>query len=342
MMLWVMSLVLLLILAAMLWLMWRSEAHKAGKNMSGALGIPLVMVILAGAGYGLIGLNEHTGTWLTHKQQYGDVAQQIIAGQPSEKAASEVPAGALVRVLQSELSQTPSDVGWYALGALYDQLGAPVQTEEAARKALQLNPENAAMHLLLARALIEKNEARLTDPALDEIRWVLDREPNHDGAWMLLAMSADRAGRYALAEQAWASLLSRHSAGETADLLQRGLNRAREQKQRENVFANLGATVNGEGLPAGGTLFVFLRKAGSAGQPLAARRKVVPHFPITVELTAANWLQSYPDAQDDIVIGARYTPAPGASVNQAAIIAEPVPLSLPQAQPVSLHLSRQQ
>ncbi|MGK0392662.1 MAG: cytochrome c-type biogenesis protein CcmH [Alcanivorax borkumensis] len=341
MMLWVMSLVLLLILATMLWLMWRSEARKAGKNMSGALGIPLVMVILAGAGYGLIGLNEHTGTWLTHKQEYGDVAQQIIAGQPPEKAASEVPAGALVRVLQSELSQTPSAVGWYALGALYDQLGAPVQTEEAARKALQLNPENAAMHLLLARALIEKNEARLTDPALDEIRWVLDREPNHDGAWMLLAMSADRAGRYALAEQAWASLLSRHSQGETADLLQRGLNRAREQKQREGLFANLSATVHGENLPAGGTLFVFLREAGSAGQPLAAQRKVVPHFPINIELTAANWLQSYPDEQADLVIGARYTPAPGASVDQAAITAVPTPLKLPQRQPAVLNLSRQ-
>lgn len=341
MMLWVMALVLLLVMAAVLWMMWRREGCKAGKNMKGALGIPLVMAVLAGAGYGLIGLNEHTATWLEHQQEYGEVARQIIAGQPPEKAASEVPAGALVRVLQSELSQTPSAVGWYALGALYDQLGAPAQTEEAARKALQLNPDDAAMHLLLARALIEKNEARLTDPALEEIRWVLDREPNHDGAWMLLAMSADRAGRYALSEQAWASLLSRHSEGETAELLQRGLDRAREQKQREGVFANLAATVNGEGLPAGGTLFVFLRKAGSAGQPLAAQRKVVTHFPITVTLTAANWLQGYPDEQADLIIGARYTPAPGASVDQAAITAVPVSLQLPQAQPATLNLSRQ-
>jgi hypothetical protein len=135
--------------------------------------------------------------------------------------------------------------------------------------------------------------------------------------------------------------LSRHSEGETAELLQRGLDRAREQKQREGVFANLAATVNGEGLPAGGTLFVFLRKAGSAGQPQAAQRKVVTHFPITVSLTAANWLQGYPDEQADLVIGARYTPAPGASVDQAAITAVPVSLQLPQAQPATLDLSRQ-
>ena len=133
-------------------------------------------------------------------------------------------------------------------------------------------------------------------------------------------------------------MLSRHSEGETAELLQRGLDRAREQKQREGVFANLAATVSGEGLPAGGTLFVFLRESGSRGQPLAAQRKVVPHFPITVELTAANWLQGYPDAQADLVIGARYTPAPGASVDQAAISAAPVRLTMPQTSPAALQL----
>ena len=69
MMLWVMALVLLLVMAAVLWMMWRREGRKAGKNMKGALGIPLVMAVLAGAGYGLIGLNEHTATWLEHQQE---------------------------------------------------------------------------------------------------------------------------------------------------------------------------------------------------------------------------------------------------------------------------------
>ncbi len=196
------------------------------------------------------------------------------------------------------------------------------------------------MHLLLARALIEKNEARLTDPALEEIRWVLDREPNHDGAWMLLAMSADRAGRYALSEQAWASLLSRHSEGETADLLQRGLERAREQKQREGVLPTLRLR---SAVKACRLVAPCLCSAqGRQCRPAAGcAAQSGPHFPITVSLTAANWLQSYPGEQADLVIGARYTPAPGASVDQAAITAVPVSLQLPQAQPATLNLSRQ-
>lgn len=340
-MMWiVIALVLLLALGVLLWLLWQREARKAGKVMRGAIGIPLIMMVLAAAGYGLVGYNEHTSDWLNDQQEYRSVARAIIAGESPERAASEVPVGALVRVLQAELVKNPSAMGWYALGSLFDQLGAPEQSEEAARKAVAMSPEEPAMHLLLARALIQKAGGKLTDPALAELRWVLDREPTHDGAWMMLAMSADRAGRYDLAEQGWQALLSRHSNGETGDLLRRGLENAREQKARQEKFAGIEAVVAAEDLPAGGTVFVYLREAGSSGQPLAARRQVVPHFPATVSLSAQDWLQRYPDDGAELVIGARYTPAPGGAVDQAAIMAPVKPLELPQDSPAMLVLER--
>ena len=340
-MMWiVIALVLLLALGVLLWLLWQREARKAGKVMRGAIGIPLIMLVLAAAGYGLVGYNEHTSDWLNDQQEYRSVARAIIAGESPERAASEVPVGALVRVLQAELVKNPSAMGWYALGSLYDQLGAPEQSEEAARKAVAMSPQEPAMHLLLARALIQKAGGKLTDPALAELRWVLDREPTHDGAWMMLAMSADRAGRYDLAEQGWQALLSRHSNGETGDLLRRGLENAREQKARQEKFAGIEAVVAAEDLPAGGTVFVYLREAGSSGQPLAARRQVVPHFPATVSLSAQDWLQRYPDDGAELVIGARYTPAPGGAVDQAAIMAPVKPLELPQDSPAMLVLER--
>ena len=340
-MMWIVIAVLLLVvLGALLWLLWQREARKAGKVMRGAIGIPLVMVVLAAAGYGLVGYNEHSSDWLADQQEYRSVARAIIAGQSPERAASNVPVGALVRVLQAELVKDPSAMGWYALGSLYDQLGAPEQSEEAARKAVAMSPQEPAMHLLLARALIQKAGGNLTDPALEELRWVLDREPAHDGAWMMLAMSADRAGRYDLAEQGWESLLSRHREGETGDLLRRGLENAREQKSRQEKFAGIQAIVASEDLPAGGTVFVYLRQAGSSGQPLAARRQVVPQFPATVTLSARDWLQRYPDDGAELVIGARYTPAPGGAVDQAAITAPVKPLELPQGGPAVLVLER--
>ncbi|MCK0153006.1 cytochrome C biogenesis protein [Alcanivorax sp. S6407] len=333
--------VVLLLLGASLWWQWRREARRAGRPTSGGIGIPLIVMVLAVAGYLLVGKNEHTVAWLEHQESYGDAARAIVAGRAPDMAAAEIPAGAMARVLQSQLSRTPSATGWFALGSLYDQLGAPAQTEEAARKSLALDPQSTTSHLLLARALIEKAGGKLNEPAREEIQWVLDREPTHDGAWMLLTMSADRAGQFDVAISGWESLLSRHENGETGDLLRRGLENSRMQKARQGVFASLSAEVSGNNLPAGGTLFVYIREQGSSGQPLAARRQVVPAFPATVSLSAENWLQAYPSEDTDLVIGARYTPAPGAAVDQAMIGAGPVPLSLPQQTPVSLTLSAQ-
>lgn len=341
-MMWtVVAVLFLLILGLSLWWQWRREARRAGRATAGGIGIPLIVVVLAAAGYWLVGRNEHTGAWLEHQQRYGDAASAIVAGKTPDMAATDIPAGAMVRVLQSQLSRTPSATGWFALGSLYDQLGAPAQTEEAARKSLALNPESSASHLLLARALIEKAGGKLSAPAQEEIQWVLDREPYHDGAWMLLTMSADKAGEYDLAIQGWESLLSRHGNGETGDLLRRGLENSRMQKERQGVFASLSARVNGEGLPPGGTLFVFIREQGSAGQPLAARRQVIPSFPATVTLTAEHWLQAYPSEDATLIMGARYTPAPGAAVDQAMISASPTILPLPQTGPAELTLAPQ-
>ncbi|MQX53394.1 tetratricopeptide repeat protein [Alcanivorax sediminis] len=329
----------LFLLGLFLWALWRREARSAGRSVSGGIGIPLIVILIAAAGYILVGRNEHTGDWLVHQHKYGDAARFIVAGKAPEMAAADIPAGAMARVLQSQLSRTPSATGWFALGSLYAQLGAPAQTEEAARKSLALDPDSATSHLLLARALIEKTGGKLNEAAREELQWVLDREPNHDGAWMMLTMSADRAGQYDLAISGWESLLARHGDGETGDLLRRGLENSRQQKAREGVFASLTAQVEGKGLPPGGTLFVYIREQGSAGQPLAARRQVVPSFPATVSLTAENWLQAYPPNETPLVMGARYTPAPGAAVDQAMISAPAVPLQLPQKVPAELVLS---
>lgn len=329
----------LLLLGGLLWRLWLGEARRAGRAMKGGLGIPALVLVLAGAGYGLVGYNSHTNDWLEQQREYRPLAREILAGQPPSRDASQVPAGVLVRVLQAELSRQPSTVGWYALGSLYDQLGAPAQSEEAARKALALQPDDVSSQLLLARALIEQAEGKLTDPALEQLRRVLARVPDHEGAWMMLAMAADRAGRFGLAEQGWQALLERHPEGATGELLRKGLARAREQKMLQQRFGQIRATVQGEqSLPAGGTLFVFIRKAGSVGQPLAAKRQLVASFPITVELAPGDWLQAFPGADEALILGARYTPAPGAAVDQAAMVAPPVSLDLPQKSPQTLIL----
>lgn len=324
----VLGLLLLAVLAVGFWL-WCREARRAGRRRSwSGLGMPLLVVVLAAFGYLLFGYNPNTPRWLADQQHYGPMAEQIIHGRTPEQGGKDFSAEALTRVLQAKLVNQPSGPGWFALGVLYDQLGSPRRAEQAARRAIAMAPSNLSARLLLARALIEQADGKLTDPAYAQIREVLAQNPRHDGALMLLAMSAGQARRYGLAVDAWSRLLQRHDQGETGALIRKGLARARQQQTLAEKLDGLKVEVRGGGLPDGGTLFVFLHEKGQGGQPLAAKRVLVSHFPTTVTLHGSDWLQSYPSDPGDLRVAARYTPAPGSKVDAAGIRSAAVPLSL--------------
>lgn len=324
----ILALVLLAALTAG-FLLWCLEARRVGRRPSWTgLGMPLLVVLLAAFGYLAFGYTPKASAWLAEQRHYGPMAEQIIHGQTLQESGQDFSAQALTRVLQARLVNHPSGPGWFALGVLYDQLGSPPRAEQAARRAIALAPTNLSARLLLARALIEQADGRLTDAAYAQIRRVLAQNPRHDGALMLLAMSAQRARRNGLAADAWARLLQRHGDGQTGALIRKGLDRARRQQALGHKLDGLNVKVRGGGLPTGGTLFVFLHERGQGGQPLAAKRVLVGHFPVTVTLNAADWLQNYPADLHDLRVAARYTPAPGSSVARAGIRSPAVSLAL--------------
>lgn len=327
---------LVLVLAVLVvFLLWRRESRRAGAPTSwSGLALPLLVVALAGLGYLTLGLHPETLGWLSEQRRYDAVAERVIRGEAPGVEDHDISAQALTRVLQAKVVRDPTLPGWYTLGLLYDQLGAPAQAQEAARRALALDPDDDGARLLLARGLIAQNQGRLNDEADAQIRRVLDANPRHDGALMLRAMAATEARRFDLAAEAWRALLVRHGDGEAGDLIRQGLARAEAQQQRGARLDNLTFTVRAPDLPDGGTLFVFLRPEGGSGQPLAARRVLVESFPVTVTLRAGDWLQNYPEQPDTLRVAARYTPAPGSSVEQARLGSKPQPLDL-EARPAA-------
>ncbi|HAM76284.1 MAG TPA: cytochrome C biogenesis protein, partial [Alcanivorax sp.] len=78
----------------------------------------------------------------------------------------------------------------------------------------------------------------------------------------------------------------------------------------------------------------------SGGQPLAARRVLAESFPIQVTLRPGDWLQAYPAELDQLRVAARYTPAPGSSVDQANLNAAPTALDLSRRPAASLTIRR--
>ena len=324
------GIVLLAATAALLLLwMWRREALRQGV----VLRVPSVAVTLAVAGLALLlyiwrGQHPDTGRWLSDWQAYQGFATQVIAGKPDPELAAQIPLQSLARVLQRQLHLTPSAEGWYVLSLIYSELEAPQVSVMAARRAVEISDNALEPRLLLARSLIEQEQGGLNDEAQQLLDSILEQYPGHDGALTLLASAAMQSQDFARALPAWQALLARHGDGEARPLLEKMIEDAGNQLSAQQYYQNLTVVVEaGDGMGAGGNLFVFLRRPGDVGQPLAAIRVLADRFPMSVQLTPANWLQAMPAPGTALVAGARYSAAGGGGVEQADENAELVPVS---------------
>lgn len=311
----IVALLVLLAAVALLALMWKKEA---GVSL-GAVPLLAVLVVVFVASLGswwTLGRHADVDNWLDVEGAHRALVADIIAGKPDFDAAADVPLGDLARALQRQLVVTPSVEGWYALALMYEQMQGREQAVKAARKAVALEPQAFAPRVLLARVLIETGSAE----SLDESRALLaelgSASPDHEGVLMLTGMAAARAGDYDAAISAWEQLRQRHGDDEAGLTLDRALADLRQKQERLGYWDSLEITVQApEGVAAGGTLFVFLRPEGQqGGQPLAARRVIAGSFPMTVAITANDWLQAVPEAGASLMAGARYSEAPGADV----------------------------
>lgn len=343
MMLAVSGVVLCAGVAVLLALIWRHESRRRGATVARgpAWVLAVGVVALGGVLYALVGYQDTTGDWLSERQRLRPVALKIIAGQaPGAVVDKDTRVGPLARVLQREMARHPESVsGWYALGLLYQQMKQPRMAVKAARKGLAVADEpgqRTAVRLLLARGLIASAGGKLVPEAERILLDIVERQPRHDGAWTLLAMSASRSDRFDLAERAFQTLLERHGEGELGVMLRKGLEKVRSARADSGGESAAGGTADAgpvtvrvsaaEGVAPGGTLFVFLRQGGGGGKPLAARRMNVESFPVTLTVRRGDWLQSPPGDLADLRAGARYSRSAGAGVGGAGLRAAPVPL----------------
>lgn len=294
----------------------------------GAYLLVFAVLLSGGMAWALLGLHPETRQWLADEHQYRAVAEGIASGTPDLDAASKVPAFALTRVLQRQLVRTPSAEGWYALALLFEQLQAPLLSVDAARRSVALAEGEPTPALLLVRTLMSSEDPAALTEARGYLDEVLQREPEHEGARMLLGMVARRSGDFDASIAAWESLLASHPDGEAGDALARALAETKAAAASARRFGRIAVTVSSDGVPAGGTLFVFVRRAGdSGGQPLAARRVLADGFPLTVELGPTDWLQPMPDTDVPLAAGARYGLGPAAGVDSSALRTGPEPLA---------------
>lgn len=318
-----------LVVAVLLWGLWRHEAkQQAGALAKPAMMLTVAVVVVGALLYVGLGLHQDTDRWLADWHEHREFARQVVAGEPDPELAANVPLQSLARVLQRQLHLTPSAEGWYVLALVYSELEAPLVAVTAARKAVELAGDELDPRLLLARSLIEQNGGKLDAEAGEILDAVLQQHPDHDGALTLLASAAMQARDYARALPAWQALLERHGEGEAGPLLEKMVADAQRQLQSQLYFQNISVTVDADiRMQPGGTLFVFLRRPGDVGQPLAAVRVLADSFPMNVSVLPEHWLQDMPAPGTELEAGARYSDRAAAGIEGAIEAAERVALS---------------
>lgn len=209
-----------------------------------------------------------------------------------------------VLVLQKKLQRNhKSAKGWYFLALSYMQLGDFDNAEKAIMRAYSLDPKSIDSTLAYARLLILKNENRLDQKSLKLLVQVLQQNPQHEGAMLLLGMSAYAAGLYDITLEAWQNLLKLRPPGsDGAKLLQKNIEQvklAMAGKQSNQTAVN--QTAQGlltvtialdkalqHNLKPENTVFLLAKKTDVAGPPVAAKKLMVRQFPITLTLSDAD------------------------------------------------------
>lgn len=324
------------LLATVLWMLWlwlrEARIEEITLPNTAVLGV-FIALSVGTALYVFVGYQTGTKQLLENRTAYAELAEHLsqggeLSGEEANeyfKTNDDVLQFALV--LQNRLAMQPTSAGWQMLSNIYANLGAFEQAKQAGYSALEL--ENSVDNKLwLAQVALQENEGALNAESFNHLQTVLREEPEHNGAWLTLAMAATEAKEYDLAEEAWQVLHDRNSDNaETQSLFQRSIEFVREQRATHEEFTRIQVRVEApDDIAAGGSLFVYLRHEGSAGQPLAARRVLANKLPMTITFASEDWLGPYPQKEaNDIVIGARYNPSGSSNVSDAGISSPVVP-----------------
>jgi len=295
-----------------------------------------VLVLLPALSLGLyLGcfLNPHVATDLRNQAELTAPLERMLAGEPPGPEAERHSLPEFMRVLQRRVQADPSDAdGWYALGMGFMQAQEPGPARGALARAAELRPDDEQIVLSYAQASILTQQGDMDPTVRGLLGRILSRQPDHQGALLMLGVGSLRAGDRATALAALEQLQVLRAAhpGTQADddaANQRIAMLIAEARQdpaagisgrRIEVEVALAPEL-ARAIPADATLFVFARALQGPPMPVAALRRAVGEFPLRVTLSDADNLSSdRPLSQEGaLVVSARIsrsgsaTPASG-------------------------------
>ena len=306
--------------------------------------------VLAGLAYLLVSDRSPVFKLWHAEDTVGQVADDLLTGkidQPPEWAIQDGPA--LISAMQTNVYRHADDPNrWMRLSELFLSLEATDSALEALSRAYRLSPNDESIATTYAQISFFARGGSLDASSRRVLEGVLQNNPQHEGAQMLMAMGEARAGNYRQA-QGWINKLRSSIASKPGDhsqalssLDELTANISKQQAQAA-AGVDISVTVNASLLPvikADDVLFVAIRSA-AGGPPYAAKRVPISNLKqgnIAVSLSDLDammpdrTLQSARSAGEQLVVTARISHSGNAISESGDLSSNPVVLGKDQQQ----------
>lgn len=251
----------------------------------------VVIVVLTVVLYSLF------GSWSLQRdadnalEQLPELGKKVLTNSEAQTTREELEIFALG--LRQRLAKEPDDaVAWLVYARSMSALGQLEQSIDAYKKSLSIEPDRVGTLLSYAQLLLQTGDESFMPEAARKLQRVLEQEPGNEEALSLLGFVAFQRGDWQQAITAWELLLQQIPetderyqpvAAAVADAKQR----LSATEQQLTVTVTVSEAVRAQ-IPAGATLFVYVRAPEGPGMPAAVIRQPVDEFPITVTLSDAN------------------------------------------------------
>ncbi len=272
---------------------------------------------------------------------------------PVERATPDSLDEAIAR-LEGDLERDPRQPeGWLLLGRAYAELQRYTDARDALARAAKLMPEDDAIQVEAAQASARAAPDRRFDAAaVQALRDVIARNPEHQHARWYLGIAQRQAGDDAGAVETWTPLLPLLD-GAAATALREQIGIARKAAGLPALdtasAANAGAPalqvrVRLDGaatVPDDATVFVIARQPGGPPMPVAVQRHPVSALPLDIVLDDGDSpMPTQPlSALPEVELIARISRTGDASRADGDLESKPVRVTLPALAPVELVVS---
>lgn len=314
--------------------------------------------VLAAMAYLLVGDRTSVFELWQAEDKVSQVADDLLTGkidQPPEWAIED--GSQLITAMQTNVYRHADDPNrWMRLSELFLSLEANESALEALSRAYRLAPDNEGIATTYAQISFFSNEGQLDADSRRVLQDLLSKNPQHEGAQMLMAMGEARASNFEEAES-WVQRLRASIAAKPGDHTQAlaSLDELSANVKTQQLQAAEGVTVtvviNPSLLPlvkGDDVLFVAIRDV-KGGPPFAAKRlpiTVIQQGEATISLSDLDammperTIQSARAAKTQLAVVARISHSGNAVAESGDLSGNPVVISADQKQ-VNVEINQQ-